>query len=158
MLLASIAVKAQVPLVENVSISVSARVVSESPVELTTLSNMIVVGGNNGGEEIYISPISSANAGLMQVKGTPGSQARITYIMSEVLSEASGQGSINIKYEMSGNPERVQSSSKLIDTGETILNFGADGLYFLWVGGHIDLSNTTGGKFVGQFTLEIDYI
>lgn len=141
----------------SIVIDVSATLVSDSPVVLTTLSSMKVAGVNSG-SEIYISPIANTNAGLMLAEGKPGSQARLTYIMTEVLDEENGNGSITMRYEMSSFPERVQRSSKLIDTGEAILNFGNDGKYYLWVGGHIDLSKASGGKYIGQFTIEIEYI
>jgi hypothetical protein len=94
----------------------------------------------------------------MRAKGRPNSQARITYIIEEELSANSGTGKITLRYEMSGNTERVQRAARLIDTGEAILNFGSDGLYYLWVGCHIDLTKAPSGKYTGQFTLEIEYI
>jgi hypothetical protein len=149
---------AQVPVSENISISVSATVVSNSPVELTTLSNLILKGNYSGLKDVYISPVTNPDAGLMLAKGRPNSQARLSYIMEEILSDEKGPGKILLKYEMSGNRERVQKASKLIDTGEAILDFGEDGVYYLWVGCHIDLSNALTGKYIGQFTLEIEYL
>jgi hypothetical protein len=151
-------VMAQVPAGSSISINVSATVLSDSPVELTTLSNLIVSGNFSGQKDIYISPISNPNAGLMRAKGRPNSQARITYIMEEVLTDSAGAGKITLRYEMSGYTERVQRSAKLIDTGEAILNFGNDGLYYLWVGCHIDIGKAPNGKYTGQFTLQIEYI
>lgn len=142
----------------TISVNVSATVVSDSPVELSTLNNMIVSGDLDENNEIYISPINNTNAGLMRAKGRPNSQARMTYIIYEVLNEETGAGSISLRYEMSGNPERVQRASRLIDSGEAILEFGPDGVYYLWVGGRVDVSQAIPGKYGGQFTLEIEYI
>jgi len=150
--------KAQVPAASSISINVSANIVSNSPVELTTLNNLILRGNYAGMKDFYVSPISSPDAGLMRAKGKPFSQARITYLMEEVISDTIGTGKIILKYEMSGNTQRVQRASRLIDTGEAILNFGDDGLYYLWIGCHIDLSQASAGKYNGQFTLEIIYI
>lgn len=157
LVLGAIQLKAQIR-AGSISINVSATVVSDSPVELTTLNNMIVSGQPNQSQQIYISPITNTNAGLMRAKGRPNSQARMTYIMYEVLSEETGAGSISLRYEMSGNPERVQRASTLIDSGEAVLKFGPDGLYYLWVGGRVDVSKAAPGKYGGQFTLEIEYI
>ncbi len=157
-LTAATVVNAQIPGGSSISINVSATVISDSPIELKTLSNMIVQAEFIDNLEIYISSISNPNAGLMQVKGKPGSRARVTYILNEVLSEADGNSSIAIKYEMSGHPERVQRAATLMDTGEVMMNFGSDGLYFLWVGGHVNVSKAVPGKYTGQFTIEIEYL
>ena len=151
-------VNAQIPGGSSISINVSATVVSDSPIELLTLSNMIVQAEIIDNQNIYISSISNPNAGLMQVKGKPGSKARVTYILNEVLSQADGNSSITIKYEMSGHPERVQRAAKLMDTGEVLLEFGTDGLYYLWVGGRVNVSKAIPGKYTGQFTIEIEYL
>jgi hypothetical protein len=150
--------KAQVPSVNNISINISANIVSTSPVELTTLNNLILRGNYSGMKDYYVSPISNPDAGLMRAKGRPNTQARIIYLMEEVISDTTGTGKIILKYEMSSNKERVQMASRLIDTGEAILDFGNDGFYYLWIGCHIDLSKATAGKYTGQFTLEIVYI
>jgi hypothetical protein len=73
--------KAQATTISSISINVSANIVSNSPVELTTLNNLIVRGNYSGMKDFYISPISSPDAGLMRAKGRPNSQARITYLM-----------------------------------------------------------------------------
>jgi len=158
LLMAVKGVNAQIPGGSSISINVSATVVSDSPIELLTLSNMIVQAEIIDNQNIYISSISNPNAGLMQVKGKPGSKARVTYILNEVLSQADGNSSITIKYEMSGHPERVQRAAKLMDTGEVLLEFGTDGLYYLWVGGRVNVSKAIPGKYTGQFTIEIEYL
>jgi hypothetical protein len=157
MVLMAVQAEAQVR-ATSISVNVSATVVSDSPVELTTLNNMVVTGEMDENNEIYISPITNTNAGLMRAKGRPNSQARMTYIIYEVLNEADGDGIISLRYEMSGNIERVQRASQLIDSGEAILEFGPDGLYYLWVGGRVDISQAAPGRYGGQFTLEIEYI
>jgi hypothetical protein len=151
-------VKAQIPAGGSISIQVSATVLSDSPIELTTLSNMVLNGAINEKQEIYISPISNPHAGLMRVKGKPGSRARVNYILKEVLSHDNGNNSITMNYEMSGYPEMVQRAAVLIDTGEVLLDFGSDGLYYLWVGGRANVSKAAPGKYTGQFTIEIEYL
>ncbi len=154
----AITVKAQITTKNGISIVVSATIVSDFPVELTTLNNLVVSGDESAEREIYISPLTSSWAGLMRAKGKPGTQARMTYIVKEVLSNETGMGYITLNYEMSGNAERVQRASNLINTGNAILKFGEDGLYYLWVGGKVDTSNAVSGKYTGQFTIEIEYI
>lgn len=156
--LVSASAKAQIRAGSSISINVSATVLSDSPIELTSLSNMVLNGEINEIQEIYISPISSPSAGLMRAKGKPGSMARMTYILKEELSNDIGNSSITIQYEMSGHPDRVQRASTLIDTGEVLLDFGKDGLYYLWIGGRINVGKAAPGKYTGQFTIEIEYL
>jgi len=158
LLLAVQGVKAQIPAGGSISVNVSATVVSDSPIELTTLSNMVLFGEINENQEIYISPISSSKAGLMRAKGKPGSKARVTYILKEALSNDNGNSNITIQYEMSGHPERIQRAAILVNTGEIVLDFGSDGLYYLWVGGRVNISKAAPGKYTGQFTIEIEYL
>jgi hypothetical protein len=156
--LAEVVTNAQVSSGKSISINVSATVVGNSPVELTTLNNMIIEGDINRMKEIYISPVKSPNAGLLRVKGRPNSQARMTYIINETLTDVNSTGKITLAYEMSGNPIRIQRASTLINTGEFILNFDNDGLYYLWLGVKIKLNHAYPGKYTGDFTVEIEYI
>lgn len=148
----------QIPAGGNISISVCATIVSESPVELTTLSNITLDGEINDNREIYVSPLTSPNAGLMMAKGKPGSQARIIYLLSEILTDNSGKGFIKINYEMSSNSDKIQKASTLIEKGEATLNFNNQGICYLWVGGKINTSRAKPGKYTGQFTIEMEYL
>jgi hypothetical protein len=166
-------------------INITATLVTSSPVQLFTLRNMIITGcqgrrkdyekdyfrnEQRGGLKvmgreaeqkasgIYISPVTDLNAGLLLAKGKPGTRAIIHYRIHEVLQEENGEGTIGLRYELSSYPLLVQRASRLNNSGEIILNFGKDGLYFLWVGGRVDLSNASTGKYTGQFTFEILYI
>jgi hypothetical protein len=166
-------------------INITATLVTSSPVQLFTLRNMIITGcqgkrrdnekdflrytvmdkerGREREKEnktagIYISPVTDINAGLLLAKGKPGSRAIIHYKIHEILHENDGEGTISLRYELSTFPLLVQRASKINNSGEIILNFGKDGLFYLWVGGHVNLSNATTGKYTGQFTFEILYI
>ncbi len=149
---------AQISTTNSISINVSATVMSNSPVELTTLNNMIIEGDITSNKEIYISPLTNRNAGLMLAKGRPNSRARMTYLINETLTNKKGTGKISLVYEMSGYPERIQKASNLISTGDFILNFGNDGAYYLWLGVRANLEYTLPGSYVGKFTVEIEYI
>ena len=149
---------AQVPTGGSISINVTATVVSNSPVVLTTLSNMTLTSDKIRQKEIYISPVTSPSAGLMLLRGQPGSQARLTYMVKEVLSEESGAGRIDLAFEISSYNTLVQRASELDTSGEVVLNFGIDGTYYLWVGGRVNLDKARPGKYKGQFTLEVVYV
>ena len=149
---------AQIPAGGRISVNVSATVVSNSPVVLTTLSNMVISSDKVKLKEIYISPVSNPSAGLMLLRGLPGSQARLTYLINETLTAESDLGKIAMAFEVSSYPTLVQRASELNNSGEVILNFGADGTYYLWIGGRVNLNEAIPGKYKGQFTLEIVYI
>ncbi len=150
--------KAQNSTGQNISISVSARVTADQPVELTTLQNMIIQSSDDEYNYVYISPMTDVNAGLMRTSGIPGLKVLITYQISDFVTGNEDYDKVIVNYVMSANHELVQEASTLIDSGETVLDFGDDGVYYLWLGGEFDLSRAFGGRYVGQFTIEIEYI
>ncbi len=152
-------IQAQTPVSNSFPINVKARVVSDVPVEITTLQHMTVsraLGADSGA--LYISPINSSSAGLMQAKGRPGTLVRMEYVIHEELPEENRAGTIRIRYEMSGNKEMVQAASQLIDTGEFEFNLNNDGVYFLWLGGWVHIEEAAPGTYKGEFNIEIQYI
>lgn len=149
---------AQVKVRGDLSVSVSATLLNDAPLELTTINNLVISGDYGQSKKVYISPVTSAEAGLMKASGRPGSQARITFIMDEIIQNHEGNSAITVRYEMSGNKERIQRSSRLFDTGETTITFGSDGVYYLWLGCSLNTGNAGPGNYQGQFTLEIEYI
>jgi len=142
----------------SASLNITATVLNISPVQLTTLHDMYIDRDLNNDREIYISPLTGINAGLMRADGIPDAQVRMTYLMNEVLREESGNGKISIHYEMSGNDEWVQEASEIIDTGEAVFNLGDDGSYYLWIGGFVNIADAGPGKYNGQFIIEIEYL
>lgn len=149
----------QDPINDVYNIKVKARVVSEYPVGLVTLQHMSIDGGAfTGINELYVSPINSRKAGLMRVKGRPGSLVRMSYISKETLPGIDGDGYVTIRYEMSGYKKRIQAASRLIDNEDFEFTLNKDGYYYLWMGGKVIMGNVTPGKYKGQFTVEIQYI
>lgn len=149
----------QLPAGQAFSIKVKARVESNVPLEIITLQHLTVCGqmtaGNNS---IYISPVNSSFAGLIRARGRPGTHVRLKYDVNEELPAQGGRGTIFIEYELSGNHEKIQEASHLIDTGEVEFNLNADGIYYLWLGGWVYTINATPGVYKGKFTVEIQYI
>ncbi len=149
----------QAPSSDVYKIKVKARVVSEYPVGLVTLQHMRIDGAAfTGINEMHVSPINSSNAGLMRVKGRPGSLVRMSYISKETLPEVDGEGFVTIRYEMSGYEKKIQVASRLIDSEDFEFTLNMDGYYYLWMGGKVFMGNVTPGIYKGQFTVEIQYI
>jgi len=149
---------AQAPAGNQLTLSVSATVVSDTPVEIITLRNLQVSGEEIKQGIIYISPVTSPYAGLMQLKGEPGKMVRISYLMDDELLEEEGKGKIMINFELSSNHERIQAASSLVYTGELLIRFDHTGTSYLWIGGRIDTGLATHGKYTGSFTIEIEFI
>ncbi len=152
----------QIPISDGVSIRVSATVVDSESISLDiiTLQNMTikpddVVEGQNA---IYVSPITGVNAGLMLLKGNPNAGVNIHYQPEEFIYSKSDDDYLTIKYVMSGYEERIQKASTLLETADVFVKLSDVGEYYLWVGGLIDISNATGGRFSGEFVFEISYL
>lgn len=154
----SLQTSGQLPITKSISIHVSAKVSSSNLVEIITLQHISIMGADWLSGELIISPITDSSAGLMQLNGVPGSTARVSCLLHGELKEESGYGRIDMRYLMSGNSERVQQASRLFETGEVIVHFNDDGVYYLWIGGSVDLSDAFPGIYNGYFTIEIAYI
>jgi hypothetical protein len=142
----------------SVQISVSATVVSESPVEIITISNMVIDAEEIIENEIYISPINSPNAGLFQIIGLANSQIRINYNKNVTILSEDNTGSVRVNYELSYYPERIQTASYAFSNDEQVMQFDETGIFYIWVGGNINLNNAVSGSYSGQFSIEIEYI
>jgi hypothetical protein len=137
---------------------VAANVISFYSVEIVPLQHLCFSGGRNLSGDLYISPFTCADAGLMLLKGEPGSVARVRFLPVEELREEGGSGRLFIQFMLSGNFERIQHASRMIDSCEIHIRFKKNGMYYLWIGGLVDLSGALPGMYTGEFTLEVDYI
>lgn len=149
----------QIQINTNMTISVSATVEAAAQnVEFKPLQPLVINLEEATQDAIYVSPIDSPNAGLMEITAQPGSRVRINYLVSETLSENEGNGSIQIKYETSFNKQLNQKASEPNFVGEVVLQFDDSGRYYFWVGGRVSLNQASNGIYTGKFTLEIEYI
>lgn len=153
---------AQTLISDGVSISVSATVVdSESiSIEIITLQNIAIRPEDflEGMNEIFVSPITAVNAGLMLLQGNPNAGVKIHYQPKEFIYSESGDDYMKINYVMSGSGERNQEASFLFNTTDIFIKLNDDGEYFLWIGGLIHLSNATTGLYSGNFVFEVSYL
>lgn len=142
----------------QIQLTVSATVVASSPVEIVTINNIRLDVADMVENEIYISPLTNPNAGLFQLIGQPNSEIRIKYNKDEIIVSDDNLGSISIDYELSVYPENIQTTSYGFTTEEEVIQFTETGVYFIWVGGRINLANASSGAYSGQFSIEIEYI
>lgn len=142
----------------SVQISISATVISESPVQIITISNMVIDVNDIIENEIYISPINSPDAGLFKLIGNPNSQIRINYDKNITVYSLDNEGYVSISYELSYYIDQIQNVSYSFSQEEQVLNFDESGIYYIWVGGNINLNNAVSGSYSSKFTIEIEYI
>ena len=159
LLLSSQALHAQSESDENrvsATVSVNAQVIQS--IELITINTMQFGNMQPGQEEIYINPINNLNAGFMIAIGTPDAEFRLNYLPERELTEIDGEGSLTFEYEISGNSEENQSTSEILEYENRNIQFNAEGRFYIWVGGRVNLENAPPGSYEGDFTIEIDYI
>ncbi len=147
---------AQTSLEVSTKLSVDANVVQT--IELITVNSMQIGDLQPGQQEIYISPVQSGLAGFMIAVGTPGAEFQLNYFNERELTRIEGEGSIKFTYEISGNSSDDQVNSELLQNDNRSIRFNIEGEYFFWVGGRVDLTNAVPGSYIGDFTIEIDYI
>jgi hypothetical protein len=138
------------------NINVSAQVIQS--IELITVNTMQFGNAQPGQREIYVNPVNSLNAGYMIAVGTPDAEFRLNYLPNLELTQIEGQGSLNFKYEISGNSEENQPTSELLELDNRNIRFNSEGRYYIWVGGKVNIANAPPGNYEGDFTIEIDYI
>ncbi len=127
-------------------------------IELITVSSLRLGKLQPGQLEVYVSPTTNSSAGYMIAVGTPGAEFQLNYIKTREVSRIDGEGSLKFEYEIAGNSDDEQLNSELLNNENLDIRFNENGLYYLWIGGTVDLSNAQPGSYVGDFTIEIDYI
>lgn len=127
-------------------------------IELITVKSMTIRQLQPGQTEVYVDPVTNADAGHMIAVGTPEADIRINYIKTRELTRIDGEGVLIFNYEVTGNQEDNQQTSELLGDDNRILRFNQEGEFFIWVGGNVNLERATPGSYEGDFTIEIEYI
>ena len=140
----------------EININVSAEIIQA--IELLTVNTMTFGNSQPGQELIIVNPVNDLNAGYMIAFGTPEAEFRLDYELEMQLTRIEGNGSLTFRYEMSGNSIEDQTSSEIIEYEDRNLRFNSDGVFYIWVGGEVNLENALPGNYEGDFTIEIDYI
>jgi len=142
----------------SVSIKASAIVVEQAEIELITIKDLELDESMALDGKIYIAAQYDPKSGVMLVKGRPNANIRISYLPEMLLENSFGRGVLKFYYEVYGYPEDNQSASERLDAVDRMMRFSDQGHYYLWVGGHIDISKARSGSYEGEFTLEIEYL
>jgi hypothetical protein len=142
----------------SVSIRAIATVVEKSEIELITIKDLDLDLKQAVGGLITISANTGKEAGKIMVKGKPGAHIRVTYLPEIELLNTTGTGRITMHYNMYGYPEDNQIASEPIDAVERMMRINPEGLYYLWVGGLVNVVSASPGSYQGEFTIEIEYL
>lgn len=148
----------QEPIRQSCVIQASATISSAVPLALETLQHMRISGVPVNEGIIYISPITSAQAGLMRITASPGTQLLLHYLTTDNLIAQDGNGYLTVRYELSGYHERLQQVSQPYYSGVAVFTTGSDGMYYLWLGGTIFTHEAVNSRYSGKFTIEIEYL
>lgn len=142
------------------TMQVTARAVVVENLMLVTIRDLDLINPKPEGSRIFVSPLNSSYAGQFRITGSSRSSVRVTYLISEDIQEANGNGGIvNARYIISGFDLDNQFQSLLYaPTGEFNIQLGAEGSYFLWVGAELDLSRALPGEYFSEFIIELEYI
>ncbi len=141
---------------QETSISVTATV-EATAIEVITVREMNLLGVERVENQVTINPINSERSALMMAEGAPGASFRLTFEPSREMVNLDGAGLIFVDYAVSGYTQDEQQSSELFAEETQELEFSEDGEYYVWIGGTIDLSEATPGRYEGEFTLEVEY-
>lgn len=142
----------------SASVSINATATVVESIEIATLSNINLGSVTVGALDIFVNPQNDDGAGKLLVTGRPNSMIRVTYIPQRELTRAGGSETLLFAYSLSGNSDDNQVNSELIDPSRTDFMLGADGRFFIWIGGRVDIQNAVFGQYEGEFAIEIDYI
>lgn len=149
-------IKAQVIETVNARINIEANIVQS--IQLITVKSMSFGSVEPGQEEVYVNPVNDVNAGYMIAIGTPGSEFRLDYFQQRTLYHTAGGNDLSFEYEISANEIEDQASSELLEFNDRNLTFNEEGIFHIWVGGRVNITNAEPGNYEGDFTIEIDYI
>lgn len=158
MLFSCVNANAQTNTVRNITANINVKAEVIQPIELTTVNSMEFGNPQPGQKVISINPVSSANAGFMIAIGTPGADFRLTYAPEVRLTQLEGDATLTFVYQISGNEIESQATSEMFGSQNRNLSFSEAGRYYIWLGGTMNISNAAPGNYVGDFTIEIDYI
>lgn len=140
----------------QINITVSATV--QSSIELITIESMDLRNSDREDMTVRVDPLQSSSAGKMEARGTPGSEFRLVYLPQRELINTRGSGTLLFTYNIAGNHHDEQETAELLDQEGRDLEFNDDGEFYIWVGGHVNLSEAEPGSYEGEFTIEIEYI
>lgn len=141
------------------ALSVRATATVTDNLQMLTIRNLDLINPEVVDNLVVVSPITSSFAGMFRINGNPGARVRITFLQNEILKEQNEQlGEVRAQYLVSGAEEDFQFQSTLLDVGEGNIRLSRNGVYYVWLGANLDLSNASPGLYLSEFIIELEYI
>lgn len=150
------ALKAQITDAHNVSITVMAYV--SIPIETITIQSIDFRYEDMENNILSVDPVVNPSAGKMVVRGIPDEGMRLNFVQNRELVNNQTNHVLFFEYFVAGNDIDEQESSELLSPDNRDLSFNADGEFYIWVGGRVDLSTAQPGSYDGEFNIEIEYL
>ena len=142
----------------SAAVSINATATVMESIEISTVQNISLGSVTPGVIELFVNPQNNEGAGKLLITGRPNSMIRVNYLAQRELVRTGGAETLLFQYVVSGNSEDNQFNSELIDVSRTDVRMGADGRFFIWIGGRVNLSEVVFGNYEGEFGIEIEYI
>jgi type 1 fimbria pilin len=124
---------------------------------MRTMRNMRFSEVQPSQQMISIDPLSNTETGKMIAIGDVNAQIRVSYIKQRTLTHPDGS-TLTFTYTVAGNDEDDQSSAEILQSDNRDLTLNAEGKYFFWIGGQVNVENAKPGGYNGNFTIEVEYI
>jgi type 1 fimbria pilin len=139
----------------RISIQATANVVKS--IEMQTMRNMQLNEVQPSQQTISIDPMSDTETGKMKAIGDANGRIRISFIKQRTLTHPDGS-TLTFTYTVAGNDEDDQPSAEVLKSDNRDLTLNADGEYYFWIGGEVNVENAKPGGYNGNFTIEVEYI
>jgi len=145
--------------INNSTMSVTASATVTGNLQMLTIRDLDLINPIVVENQINVSPITSSYAGMFKISGERGARVRITFLQAELLEEQNeGRGTVFVQYFMSAAKDDIQFQSDLLEVQEAMVQIGSDGELFVWLGASLDLSKSTPGIYLSEFSIELEYI
>lgn len=141
---------------EEYTLSITTRVLES--ISLFTLENIVLADLQPSQRQITIDPTTDPQAGLMKATGRPDTQVRISFIGEQRLIHHEQEASAVFEYRISGNDVNQQLTSELVEENTYEFRFNDHGEYYFWIGGSAMIDNLPGGRYSGEFVVEVEYL
>lgn len=106
-----------------------------------------------------INPVEDERSGKMIITGTPNAMFRISYLQNRSLLNTQSNNVLAFVYQIAGNSIDEQQTAELFEEEMRELRFNENGEFYIWVGGSVFVDDAASpGIYMGDFTIEIDYI
>ncbi len=142
------------PLSASVEVSISANI--REYLETITLNNIDVGTIQPSQQEIRLNPRLDQGAGLIQIRGSAGTDIRVSFTQQVEMVNSTTNHIMTVYYSLSGNDVNEQNSSSPIADNPTEAILNSRGEYFIWIGCYFSLDGVTPGQYDGDFVIEVE--